>query len=92
MKIEIIPAIISYILLYIGIVWIAIPNARQSSGSKFMKALKNGGLLGLVIYGVYNATNAAIFKNYDITVGIIDTLWGVVVGTLVVYLYLLTQK
>ena len=47
--------------------------------------LKNGAnpldglLLGIVIYGVYEATTYAIFKKWPLNLVIIDTLWG---GTL----------
>ena len=33
-------------------------------------------LLGLVIYGVYEATTYAIFKKWPFNLVIIDTLWG----------------
>tara|TARA_B100001093_G_scaffold508793_1_gene571684 strand:+ start:3022 stop:3393 length:372 start_codon:yes stop_codon:yes gene_type:complete len=33
-------------------------------------------LLGFFIYGVYETTNMAIFKNWNITIGIIDLTWG----------------
>ena len=33
-------------------------------------------LLGFFIYGVYETTNMAIFKNWSITTGIIDLTWG----------------
>jgi uncharacterized membrane protein len=43
--------------------------------------LKNGSLmdaflLGFFIYGVYETTNSAIFKNYDYNIALIDTIWG----------------
>ena len=33
-------------------------------------------LLGFLIYGIYEATNLAIFKNWSIMSVFIDTLWG----------------
>jgi len=33
-------------------------------------------LLGLLIYGVYETTNKAIFSNWDWDMVIIDSLWG----------------
>jgi len=33
-------------------------------------------LLGFFIYGVYETTNMAIFKNWSITTGILDLTWG----------------
>ena len=34
------------------------------------------GLLGLVIYGTFDFTNYAMFKNYDLKIAIMDTVWG----------------
>lgn len=36
-------------------------------------------LLGLCVYGVYDGTNYATFKNYTMSFAILDSLWG---GTL----------
>ena len=33
-------------------------------------------LLGIVIYGVYESTNYAILKNWNIKAVALDTLWG----------------
>jgi len=33
-------------------------------------------LLGITIYGVYETTNYAFFKNWNISFVIMDTLWG----------------
>jgi uncharacterized membrane protein len=33
-------------------------------------------LLGIVIYGVYETTNYALFKNWSILTVFMDTLWG----------------
>lgn len=33
-------------------------------------------ILGLSLYGVFNFTNIALFKNYNIFYSLIDTLWG----------------
>jgi uncharacterized membrane protein len=42
----------------------------------FNMNLSDSFLLGLVIYGIYEATNLAIFKNWKILSVIIDTIWG----------------
>jgi uncharacterized membrane protein len=56
-----------YILLIIGINYFIIkPN----------KSVSDAFLLGIVIYGVYETTNYALFKNWSILTVIIDTLWG----------------
>ena len=40
------------------------------------KSVSEAFLLGIVIYGVYETTNYALFKNWSILSVIIDTLWG----------------
>lgn len=33
-------------------------------------------ILGVVLYGVFDFTNLALFNKYDFNIGLIDTLWG----------------
>lgn len=40
------------------------------------KTVSEAFLLGLVIYGVYETTNYAMFKKWSIITVIMDTLWG----------------
>ena len=40
------------------------------------KTVNEAFLLGLVIYGVYETTNYAMFKKWSMITVIIDTLWG----------------
>jgi uncharacterized membrane protein len=58
---------ICYIFLIAGINYFII-KPRKSVNEAF--------LLGLVIYGVYETTNYALFKNWSMITVIIDTLWG----------------
>ena len=70
MQINYLGAAICYVFLIVGINYFIIkPN----------RSIKDAFLLGLVIYGVYETTNYALFKNWSIITVIIDTLWG---GTL----------
>jgi len=58
---------ICYIFLVTGLNYFIIkPN----------KSVNDAFLLGLIIYGVYETTNYALFKNWSIITVIIDTLWG----------------
>ena len=43
-------------------------------------------LLGFCTYGVFDFTNYAIFKNYDMFTGLVDTLWGGLLFALVTWL------
>ena len=46
---------------------------------KYKKSPYDAFLLGILIYGVFETTNYALFKNWSILTVILDTLWG---GTL----------
>jgi uncharacterized membrane protein len=67
LEINYLGAAICYILLIIGLQYFII-KPRKSVSDAF--------LLGLIIYGVYETTNYALFKNWSILTVIIDTLWG----------------
>jgi len=64
-------ALVVYILMILG--WkllIDKPNEKQSN------IVSNSIILGLIIYGVFDFTNLAIFDNYSLKLGLIDMLWG----------------
>jgi uncharacterized membrane protein len=53
--------------------------------------LKTGSLfdafiLGLVTYGIYDMTNLALFKQWDLSLAILDTIWGGTLFTLTTFL------
>ena len=76
-------AILSYLFLIIGINYFIIQP---------QKTIYDAFILGLVIYGVYEATNYALLKKWNIHTVIIDTLWGGILFSLVTYLtYSLSQ-
>jgi uncharacterized membrane protein len=60
-------AVICYIFLIYGLNYFII-RPRRSASDAF--------LLGLIIYGVYETTNWAIFTKWSPLSVIIDTLWG----------------
>jgi uncharacterized membrane protein len=67
LKVNFLGAAICYIFLIVGINYFII-KPRRSVADAF--------LLGIVIYGVYETTNYALFSNWSIISVIIDTLWG----------------
>jgi uncharacterized membrane protein len=67
LKLNYLGVAICYIFLIAGINYFII-KPRKSVSDAF--------LLGLVIYGVYETTNYALFSNWSIVSVIIDTLWG----------------
>jgi uncharacterized membrane protein len=66
-KVNYLGVALCYIFLIAGINYFII-KPRKSVNDAF--------LLGIVIYGVYETTNYALFKNWSILTVIIDTLWG----------------
>ena len=67
-------ALLSYVFVVLGFVGLVAPNVHATSSPP--RALAHGALVGFVVYGVFNATNAAIFDNYNAKTAIFDTLWG----------------
>jgi len=60
-------AILCYITLVFGIYYFIIKNGKSSSEAF---------ILGLVIYGVYDFTNYAIFSEWSAKSVFIDVIWG----------------
>lgn len=67
MQIKFWPALICYALLIFALNYFILRSHRPI-GDAF--------LLGLVIYGVYDSTNMAIFKKWDWKIALMDGLWG----------------
>jgi uncharacterized membrane protein len=89
MKVNMIYAIVAYVLMILGFVYFTVPLLNASKiKSNIFNALRYGGLFGFIVYGIYNATNLAIFQSYSLLTGLIDTLWGSLVYTGVSYVYL----
>lgn len=66
-------SILVYLLFALSVTVFIIPLAQ---GSLYWAAIY-GALLGAVIYGVYDFTCLAIFKDFPIGIGIIDWCWGI---------------
>ena len=77
-------AIASYILMIVGLNTFII---------KEKKSPKEAALLGLVIYGVFDAVNYAIFSKYDLLIALKDVVWGAVLFYITTYLtYRISKK
>jgi uncharacterized membrane protein len=68
-EINVIATGITYIILIFGLNYFIIRRNRS---------VQDAALLGFIIYGVYEFTNMALFKNWSILTVIIDTTWGTV--------------
>ena len=62
--------VIVYIIIITGLYYFIIgPN----------KSYKDGAFFGLVIYGIFNFTNHALFDNYSLSLVIMDLIWGMTI-------------
>lgn len=77
-------------IIFINIPFIESKITKTDSKTEIIKkSLLYSGLLGLFINGVYSGTNLAVFENYDIGLGLKDTLWGFILYTIVTTTYFL---
>ncbi|MGQ3891379.1 DUF2177 family protein [Legionella sp. CNM-4043-24] len=63
-----------YLLLALAVVVFVLPMADYGIGH----SLFYGALFGLITYGVYDMTTYSIFKDWPLSVTLIDWVWGVV--------------
>ena len=70
-KIKIVPAILSWIFIILGITVFA-----QAYAFNPLSAFFSGALFGFITYGIYDLTNLATIKKWSIKLTIIDLLWG----------------
>ena len=66
-----IPTIICYIVIIVSINYFIL-QTDKSSNQKIIDAI----VLGLVIYTIFETTNMAILKNWNIKSVLIDSIWG----------------
>jgi uncharacterized membrane protein len=74
---KILPTIVCYMLLVFGLNYFII-SKNQSLYAAF--------LLGIVIYGVYDATTYALITKWSPQLALIDTLWGGILMSTTAYI------
>jgi uncharacterized membrane protein len=92
-------AIIAYILILFSILYVAIPFTSQNikNGSnntaenKLLQSFMYGGAVGFSIFGIYNFTSLAIYKDLDVSIAITDTIWGTTLYTITTFIFLLLE-
>jgi uncharacterized membrane protein len=75
-------AVITYLLLAVGIYYFGVKQ----------KSVYSGALFGLVVYGVYNFTNLATISKFGVKESVIDTAWGTILCALVTYIVLVINQ
>lgn len=85
-----IPAFIAYLFLTIALYYFIIRKKNNYKTNN--EIIKDAVILGSLIYGVFDATNMALFDKWTINLFIIDTIWGGILFGLSTYLYILFVK
>jgi uncharacterized membrane protein len=70
--------ILCYLLLIFGIHYFIIKPERS---------IKEAFILGILIYGVFETTNKALFSDWKWTTVFMDTLWGGILFSLTIYIF-----
>lgn len=87
MRVNMLGAVGAYIFIFLSFMYLVLPRLQNN-----WDCLREGGLFGLCAYGIYNFTNLALFKDYSITVALLDTLWGGALYTIVSLIVLNVAK
>lgn len=91
MEVRLMGNVITYLLLSIGIYYFAVLpaiNDNDNGNDNVTESLIRAFLFGLIVYGVFNGVNYAIFKDYPVCEAILDSLWGGTVSMIVTYIAL----
>jgi uncharacterized membrane protein len=73
LQLKIIPAILVYIWMACAVTYFGVLSSKTPKDS-----LLNGGYIGLAMYGLYDFTNLATFKNWTYEMTIKDMTWGTI--------------
>lgn len=82
---DMLPAILAYMTLLLTMFFICIPLSEHYK-DKYNRWFVFG-VVGFCVYGIYNFTNGAIFKEYNSSLMAVDVLWGIVSFSLFGALY-----
>lgn len=74
LKVNNMMAIVAYTLMVLGLIMFVLPNIRE--GYELRDSLVYGFLFGIIVYGVYDFTNAVVFEKWNINIALVDVLWG----------------
>ncbi len=77
-------AAVAYALMVLGLNLFVLPNVRK--GYELEDSLKYGFTFGVVVYGIFNFTNATVLEDWDLQLALIDIAWGGTVYFLASYL------
>ena len=73
-------AAIFYLIYVAGVFWFATRAGIKSES--ILITILSGAFLGLLAFGTYEITNYVILKDWKINLVIVDTLWGIIITSL----------
>ena len=83
-------AILVYIALALGIIVLVLPRIKTSSSISLQDRIKNsivyGGAFGLASYATFDFTMHFMFDAWDLSVSIMDSLWGSILCSMVAFI------
>lgn len=71
------------------VVWVLpkLDEQEDKSDTELLKSsFKYGGLMGIMIYSIYNFTNYAVFQNWSLETSLVDIFWGGFLMSIVTYI------
>ena len=77
--------VLAYLLMVIGLNVFVLPRIREARA--LHDSLKYGLTFGVVLYGVYDSTSAAVLSGWDKRLAMMDVAWGGFVYFLAAYAY-----
>lgn len=77
LKVNMSYAVVCYVLMIFGLNYFIISKNKD---------ITDAFILGILVYGVFDSTSGAIFKNWSLKASLIDTIWGGILFALVTYL------
>lgn len=81
-------ALMVYIALALGVLILVLPRIRNTTNKSDLltDSILYGGVFGLTAYATFDFTLHFMFKEWDLGVSVMDTLWGGVLCTIVAFL------
>lgn len=84
MNVRPVSVLLAYVAIITPIILFSLPNIRPEH--RLVDSITHGGVLGMMIYGMFSFTNHALIQGWSSRVAIMDTVWGFVLYTIVTYL------
>ena len=83
-------AVLVYLALALGIVFLSLPrmniNANTSLQTRISNSILYGGIFGLTSYATFDFTMHFMFDAWDLSVSIMDSLWGGILCSIVTFI------